>query len=473
VTPQNSQTDSSTASVELEHKSRSLSLALRHIECLASNSNEKTAKDVDNSRSPQREFISARQRHALNDAPGYAALSPMLALISSPKADFPEVFVPSTVMLNVDTGASVSITPDLSDLTTKPRPVQPTLLQGIASGLQVLDIGTAQYTFLASDGTEVTLHLHDTLYVPGCPTRLLCPRHLAAVTGIDGDGFLSFHQTATLSCHGHELKTISHEVTGLPILYARIPSFSSNIQKLNNAAPTAAQAISTPTMPLPASTSNLSNSQRLKLMWHERCNHRSMATINQWKRNGLLPVDCSVASCPDPICVACQYGKAHRKNHAKMTQLIAATCTYPGQGVSADQLEAGYPGKIPTTRGLPTHKRYKFCNIGVDHYSRYVFPTFHETKHASELIASKRSFDTFTAKYNIRIEKIRADNGVYLSAPFQFACDVDNQGLSFCAIGGHWQNSVAERHIGVITETARTLLLHAIRLWPNVINEEF
>jgi hypothetical protein len=117
-----------------------------------------------------------------------------------------------------------------------------------------------------------------------------------------------------------------------------------------------------------------------------------MATINSWIQQGLLPCDSSIASAPDPICAACQAGKAHRKAHATTTNSIAAPCTNPGQQVSADQLEAGQPGRIPTTKGLPTNKRYKICNIWVDHYSRFIYPTFHESKHAADLINSKREF---------------------------------------------------------------------------------
>jgi hypothetical protein len=72
-----------------------------------------------------------------------------------------------------------------------------------------------------------------------------------------------------------------------------------------------------------------------------------------------------------------------------------------------------------------------------------------------------------------KLKKIRADNGVYAAGQFQVSCEEDGQDLTFCAVGGHWQNGVAERHIGVVTQTARTLLLHAISLWPNVLSEEF
>lgn len=195
---------------------------------------------------------------------------------------------------------------------------------------------------------------------------------------------------------------------------------------------------------------NLTSSQRIKLLMHERCNHKNIETISRWIRQGLLPVDPSVAACPDPICTACQLGKAHRKSHASNKGYITDMCRQPGDGISADQLEAGHPGKIPTTKGLPTLKRSKNCNLWVNHHTRYIYPTFHETKHASKLNQSKKEFQSFAAKYSVTIRCIRADNGVYSAAPFQLACEQDNQNLSFCAVGGHWQNGVTEHHIGIV-----------------------
>ena len=41
-----------------------------------------------------------------------------------------------------------------------------------------------------------------------------------------------------------------------------------------------------------------------------------------------------------------------------------------------------------------------------------------------------------------------------------------NQTITLCADGGHHQNGIVERKTKELTLIARTLLIHAIRLWP-------
>jgi hypothetical protein len=126
---------------------------------------------------------------------------------------------------------------------------------------------------------------------------------------------------------------------------------------------------------------------------------------------------------------------------------------------------------MPTAKGQPTKHRYTVAAFLVDHYSDYVHVTFHEKQEATELMHSKQDFEAFAQQHNVHIKSIHADNGIYSSKAFRITCA--NQRLTFCAVGSHWQNGKAERTIGTIQTTARTILLHAITNWPSVINESF
>jgi len=152
---------------------------------------------------------------------------------------------------------------------------------------------------------------------------------------------------------------------------------------------------------------------------------------------------------------------------------IAHDHTKPGQGISADGLEAGTPGQVFSTKGSPSKQRYKYVSFWIDHATRFVYTTFHSLKAAEELVTSKAEFESWASQHNVRIQSIRADNGVYSANLFKEACKKQQQQLTFCAVGAHWQNRIAERFIGVITERARSVLLHAMAKWPDLIKEEF
>jgi hypothetical protein len=328
-------------------------------------------------RSPPRHYHHTQRQQARIDmtAPKLAVLYPTLddasdsvipscphSYIAEQLSTFPTAFPPTMKMLIVDTGASISISPDKSDFVGDITLVQPTTLQGIAAGLRVHGIGTAVYSFQADDGAVVTVTLPHTLYVPGCTMRLLCTRHLAASTMVCSDGFTVHSTEAVLICHGHRIRVAYHDASKLPIVFTTklFMPFPESIGPTT--APVHPPALSAHSAILPqthAATTqiNLTKKQQLKLLLHERCNHRSMSVINQWIRDGSLGVDPALASTPDPTCAACQLGKAHHRSHKLFTGSITSRCTFLGAGVSADQLEAGCPGKIPTTKGLPTTKQ--------------------------------------------------------------------------------------------------------------------
>jgi hypothetical protein len=193
--------------------------------------------------------------------------------------------------------------------------------------------------------------------------------------------------------------------------------------------------------------------------------------MNAWIRSGSLPCDPSLASEPNPVCAICQLGKAHKKSHKTDTGHISQQHLAPGAGVSSDGMEAGVPEHVMTTSGLPSTRRYKYCSFWVDHFSQLVYVTMHESKEAKELVCSKHKFEAFASRYGVSIKSIRADNGVYTAKMFQ-DCLQNQQQLTFFAVGAHWQNGIAERFIGRIVQCARTILLHAMSKWPDIITED-
>lgn len=73
----------------------------------------------------------------------------------------------------------------------------------------------------------------------------------------------------------------------------------------------------------------------------------------------------------------------------------------------------------------------------------------------------------------MNIFSIHADNGVYAATSFKADCDTKQQKLTFCTVGCHWHNWIAERAIGSLTNTARTLLLHVLAKRPGTITKQF
>jgi transposase InsO family protein len=126
---------------------------------------------------------------------------------------------------------------------------------------------------------------------------------------------------------------------------------------------------------------------------------------------------------------------------------LKATHLHPGDCISTDQLESNAPGGIPVLKGRPSKEFYHACTFFTDHASNKVHITLHN-------------------------RRISWDNGVYATSQFKSSCELLNQRLNFSGVGAKHQNGVAEQMIGTITHHTRTILLHVMRLWPDIITED-
>jgi hypothetical protein len=188
---------------------------------------------------------------------------------------------PGMYPIVIDTGASATITPCLTDFVQPPQPVQHTEIKGIASGLAVESIGTVAYTFINNDQKKQVLTLANVLYVPTCTSRLLCPRQIGHTTGNPTDGFHSTMDKSILTMDGKRTTMLYDTTTQLPIFFTAPGITSFKTFCANNS-----QLASLPLSNSPTSNTNafhnMSHMQWHKQQLHECCNHVSWAQLNAW-----------------------------------------------------------------------------------------------------------------------------------------------------------------------------------------------
>jgi len=172
------------------------------------------------------------------------------------------------------------------------------------------------------------------------------------------------------------------------------------------------------------------------------------------------------------LCHACCLGKAHKRPINPNSTPLRATHLRPGDCVSTDQLESNAPGRIAVLKGRPSKESYHACTFFTDHASNKVHITLHHSTGANEALHAKHHFEMLAADNNVKILEYHGDNGVYATSEFKSSCELLQQRLVHSGVGAKHQNGVAERMIGTITRRARTMLLHAMRLWPDIITED-
>jgi hypothetical protein len=107
----------------------------------------------------------------------------------------------------------------------------------------------------------------------------------------------------------------------------------------------------------------------------------------------------------------------------------------------------------------------------VDHASRFLHFTPHISTGADEAIAAKLRFELLASGYDRRIKCYHTDNGIFTTKHFHQHCLQNHQQITFCGVNAHHQKGIAEQYIRTITEHARSMLIHAMISWPDIIQE--
>jgi len=81
-----------------------------------------------------------------------------------------------------------------------------------------------------------------------------------------------------------------------------------------------------------------------------------------------------------------------------------------------------------------------------------------------ETLLAKLAFKKLCNKADCTIKHYQADNGQFSDKEFLAACNNFNQTIEFCGVGAHHQNGIVENRNIQLSQTARVLLLHGMRM---------
>ena len=221
----------------------------------------------------------------------------------------------------------------------------------------------------------------------------------------------------------------------------------------------------------------LSPVQQEFMSWHHRLYHLPFRHMFRLATLGILPKRLLECRAKPPMCVACQFGQAHRRpwrvKGKKSGSIRKPEQKLPGDGVSVDQIVSAQPGLIPQMSGFLTSKRIWGCTTFVDHVSDYVYVHLMKDLTLDETLLAKEALEKLMAQAGRTIKHYHADNGRFADNGFIDAVNENNQRITFCGVGAHHQNGIIENKNKMLTLGARTLLLHGMRMWPQMIDSMF
>ena len=470
-------------------------------------------------------YLKSKLKRSLNnsnDALNFSCLQSNVCAFTSDNMDEAIRFDTDSCTLILDTGASACFTYCMNDF------ISFTPLKSKVQGLGTLNIhgvGTVQYPIINDKGHKVMLTIKNAYYVPAIQTRLISPQQICKQSKIrckfEGDD-----KSFTLRWERHSKTVAYHNGNNLPVIntapgmsigksivaqLAQASRSGGNIKCfkapraiprydfLNNNDEPSEELISTDesntqknikvscsktctdckTISInedekdvldTASLDNMTKEQREFLTLHERIGHPSFTTMQKWSKLGLLPK--KYRKITPPMCLSCHLGKQHKVQRTTDNKIISESIKKPGDLFHMDQAMPSTPGRPMTLSGKNNKEKVTCFTIYVDSVSKRLFAEFQTSTEAPQTIKGKKRVEKFAQLYDVKIKRFRADNGVFRSKEFMEDLDKNNQDITFCAVGAHHQNGVAERHIRTLVERARTLLLHAATRWTDGLATE-
>eukprot|EP00957_Ditylum_brightwellii_P011467 866577-Ditylum_brightwellii.AAC.1 len=106
----------------------------------------------------------------------------------------------------------------------------------------------------------------------------------------------------------------------------------------------------------------------------------------------------------------------------------------------------------------------------IDHASSYSYSHLITGATNEQTMVAKLAYERVVREYGHNVGSYHGDNSRFDSKDFTNSCKAAQQTYSYCGIGGHHQNGIAENMNKRLTHSTRTVLPHAKRKQPAVIS---
>jgi hypothetical protein len=219
----------------------------------------------------------------------------------------------------------------------------------------------------------------------------------------------------------------------------------------------------------------MSKQQRELLTHHYRLKHLPFTAMKRLAKKGVIPKH--LAKVKDPLCPSCLMGKQHRRpwrgRGKKRKSIRRPQDNFPGANTSTDQMISPFGGLIPQVRGRLMKAKFYAATIFVDHYTDYTYVHLMKDTTGETTLEAKNAYERLLLSFGSKVLAYHADNGRFAEKLYVQDVKDKAQNITFCGVGSHHQNGIAERRIKSLGEDARTMLAHGQHLWPEVVTKTF
>lgn len=382
-----------------------------------------------------------------------------------------------------DTGASMSVSPRREDFVGNLEAPTTDALYGLKGKISVVGTGVVRWNVYDINGVTRFLKTQ-AHYIPEASTRLFSPQvYFQEQEG--GEALIrNDHIELTLK-EGTVMKFPYNPGSNIPLMLTRKQlTVGLTVEDLSYLSDQHSMSINLSVAD--EVNQNITAAQKELLVIHWKTGHANFSWLQALcskpradERQDLPFFDVKnpkASSCQQPLCVACQIAKQHRRAPREdvvrfdpKAMKLKEGHLEPGQMVSIDQYVSALPGRLPHTKGKEAKKdKFNGGTIFCDHASKVIWVNHQVSLRSGDTIISKRLFEAMASSCGVKVKSYHADNVPFDSHEFRAELMSLNQTITFSGTGAHHQNGIAERAIRTVTSWARAMLLHMIIHWPEM-----